>query len=144
MKKTITLITFALLLLVAGCSSSNEYGAPDDVAALVADWGEAVNRADGSVIELYQPDGYHVYGDQRIEHDELLAHLQVPGFTGEMITDPLLVVNEEDRRYVVVCGARSNGPNGFSAESAINFEIVRTADDGLKVVQTAWLYQHDL
>jgi len=144
MKKTIVLITCVLLLVTAGCSSSNEYAAPDDIAALVVDWGDAVNRSDGSVIELYQSNGYHVYGDQRIEHDELVAHLEVPGWTGEMITDPLLVVNEEDRRYVVVCGARNNGPSGFSAESAINFEIVRTADDELKIVHTAWLYQHDL
>ncbi len=143
MRKRTIPVAIALLVLMAGCSTSNEYAAPDDVTALFEDWGEAINRADGSVIEFYQPGGYHVYGDKRIAYDDIVSHLD-SGWTGERITDPLLVVDEGDGRYVVVCGARNNGPYGFSAASAVSFEIVRTTDDGLKFVHTAWLYQHDV
>ncbi len=142
MMKRIVPFSIALLLVMAGCSSSHEYAAPDDVAALVADWGEAVNRADGSVIELYQPKGYHVYGDQRIDHDDIVSHLD-SGWTGEMITEPLLVVDEEDGRFVVVCGVRNTSPSGFSVKSAVNFEIVTSSDDELRFAQTAWLYAND-
>ncbi len=142
MKKRTTPFAIALLVLVAGCSSSSEYAAPDEIAALVVDWGEAVNRADGSVIELYQPDGYHLYGDQRIEHDEIVSHMNT-GWTGELITDPLLVVDEEDGRYIVVCGVRNTSPGGYSVATAVNFEIVATAEDDLLLAQTAWLYAHD-
>jgi hypothetical protein len=144
MKKAIVPLMCALLLLVmAGCSSSNEYAVPDDIATLVEDFGEAVNRGDGSVLEFYQPSGYHVYGDERIAYDDIVSHMDT-GWTGEMITEPLLVVNQEDHRYVVVCGIRSSSPGDFrSAESAMSFEIVRTADDGLELVHTAWLYSHE-
>ena len=35
---------------------------PDDVAALTTAWGEAINRDDGSVTDLYRTGGYHLYG----------------------------------------------------------------------------------
>lgn len=144
MKKTLLPLSIALLVLLsAGCSSSNEYAAPDEVATLVEEWGEAVNRADGSVIDFYRPGGYHVYGSQRIAYDDIASHLD-SGWTGELITDPLLVVDDEDGRYVVVCGVRNTHPSGFSVSSALSFEIVTTADDELQLAQTSWLYQHDL
>jgi ABC-type Fe3+ transport system substrate-binding protein len=65
--KRFTTVAVALLLLMAGCSSSDptasdEYVAPEELAALIDNWYAANDRADGSVLDLHVPEGYHLYG----------------------------------------------------------------------------------
>jgi hypothetical protein len=186
--KRIVLFAMALLLLMAGCSSSNptasdEYEAleqelaqteaeltevtterdalagqaetaaasssqagavvaPEELAALIDNWYAANERADGSVLDLYLPEGYHGYGDQRIEYDEIPGHLSGGNIEHDWITEPLLIAEDEDGRYVVVRGMRITSPN-WSNASALLFEIVTTADDELRLVQTAWFYDNE-
>jgi hypothetical protein len=80
-------------------------------------------------------------GDQRIEYDEIPAHLSSGGLETEWITEPLLIAEDEDGRYVVVRGMRILG--SWSNASALLFEIVTTADDELRLVQTAWFYDNE-
>jgi hypothetical protein len=144
--KRFTTVAVALLLLMAGCSSSDptasdEYVAPEELTALIDNWYAANDRADGSDLDLYVPEGYHLYGDQRIEYDEIPAHLSSGGLETEWITEPLLIAEDEDGRYVVVRGMRILG--SWSNASALLFEIVTTADDELRLVQTAWFYDNE-
>jgi hypothetical protein len=55
-------ILAALIGTATGCSSSDSAGeVPDDVAALIDDWGNAVDSDDGSVTALYETGiGYHL------------------------------------------------------------------------------------
>ena len=69
MKRTIVASIAVFVLVVAGCSSSSPTEAPAELAALIDDWYAANERGDGSVLDLYVPEGYHLYGDQRFEHD---------------------------------------------------------------------------
>jgi hypothetical protein len=121
--------------------SSVEIDATDvlvEVSALIDDWYAALGRADGSALDLYVPEGYHLYGDQRFDHDEILAHLQGGGIKHEWITEPLLVAQDEDGRYVVVRGMRNTLPSSRPTASALLFEIVTTTDGELRIAQTAW------
>ena len=115
------LISIAVALLLSGCSSKDQpvsasagsaeidaTAVPAEVSALINDWYAALERADGSALDLYVPEGYHLYGDQRFDHDEILAHLQGEvGIEHEWITEPLLVAQDEDGRYVAVRGMRN-------------------------------------
>ncbi len=99
-----------LLLLIGGCSSadstaSQDVTAPDELVALVDEWYAALDRGDGSVLDLYVSDGYHLYGDQRFEYDEIEAHLTAGSVEHEWLTEPLLVAEDADGRYVVVRAA---------------------------------------
>lgn len=105
--------------------------APEELAALIDDWYAALTRGDDSVLDLYVPEGYHRYGDRRIEYDEIPGHLQGGGIEHVWITEPLLITDEGDGRYVVVRGMRNTSPSEWSSASAISFEIVATADDEL-------------
>ncbi len=136
-----------LLLLIGGCSSvdstaSQDVTAPDELVALVNEWSAALDRGDSSVLDLYVPDGYHLYGDQRFEYDEIEAHLTAGTVEHEWLTEPLLVAEDADGRYVVVQGLRNTSPI-WSNASALLFEIVTTADDELRLVQTAWFYDSE-
>ena len=117
--------------------------APEDLAALIDNWYAANDRADGSVLDLYVPEGYHVYGDQRIEYDEIPAHLSGETSTHEWITEPLLITDEGNGRYVVVRGMRITIADIYPNASAVMFEIVMTPDDELRFAQTAWFYDNE-
>jgi hypothetical protein len=145
--KRFTTVAVALLLLMAGCSSSDPtasdtYVVPEEIAALIDDWYQAVERQDDSVLELYVPEGYHLYGDERIAYDEIPGHLQGGGNRSVWITEPLLIAEDEDGRYVVVRGMSLTSGIGSHA-SALMFEIVTTPDDELRFVQTAWFYDSE-
>jgi len=114
--------------------------APAELAALVDDWYAANDRGDGSVLDLYVPEGYHQYGTLRVDYDAIPAHLS--GGEHTWITEPLLITADRDGRYVVVRGMR-NGSSDSSNASAISFEIVTTADDELRIVHTAWIYDNE-
>ncbi len=136
-------VTVALALLVVGCSS-NEIDAtavPVEVSALIDDWYAALERGDGSALDLYLSNGYHLYGDLRFDHDQVLAHLQEGGIEHEWITEPLLIAQDEDGSYVAVRGMRNTTPSGFSDASAVLFEIVTTTDGELRLAQTAWFFR---
>ena len=133
-----------LLLLVAGCSSSDptastevDPGAvPDDVANLIAEWKQAMARRDGSVIDFYTPNGFHLYGTQKITGEDIAPHLENPAVTSEELTELLLLVDNPSR-YVITQGVR-NIFMSTPTESAVTWEIIVTADEELKIVQSAW------
>jgi len=142
MRKRIVPLAMALLLMVAGCSSSdptrsdeyasleqqladvtaerdllveqaeaaapvlqegNSAAAPEDVAALADTWGEAINAGEGAVTELYTTGGFHLGGSTIWARDQIAAHLEAPSTEGEWITDPYLLVDEGNGRYVSPC-----------------------------------------
>ena len=114
---------------------------PADVAALVDEWWAANNRSDGSVTDLYQPSGYHMYGEEKITHDELAAHFSQPGYTAESISGPFLIAAEPEGRYVVTQGIRtSSGSESWA--TALTFEIQKIWNSELKIAQTDFVYVH--
>jgi hypothetical protein len=134
----------ALALGSVACVGSDGESAaqapPDEVAALVDDWFAAAEAGDGSVTDLYLPNGYHLYGDQRVEHDDIEAHLTGGGYEHEWITDTMLVADDGDGSYVVVRGMRNS--NEFeSDQSALAFEVVTTDEGELRLAQTSWLFR---
>ncbi|MDH4141573.1 MAG: nuclear transport factor 2 family protein [Chloroflexota bacterium] len=136
----ILLAAFACAGMFASCSDSNERSSttvPTEVSQLVDDWGAALERGDGSVLDLYTPDGYHLYGATRYTGDEMAAHLEF-GLPEDhvWVTDPVLIVDQGDR--FIVTGGLSNKAGGRWWTSAFTFEIVDTPD-GLRVAQTNWL-----
>lgn len=120
---------------IQATASGDVLNPPEDVAQLVEDWWEAAERKDGSLIEMYRPEGYHLYGTQVIELGDLPAHLG-PG-DHERITEPILVVDEGDGRYVVTRGVR-NTLGGRSFASAVTYTIVTEPDGPLKFAYTEW------
>ena len=109
---------------------------PAEVAALTTAWGEAVNRDDGSVTDLYRLGGYHLYGAKSIPLDDIASHLEAGTRPGEWLTEPYLLVDEGDGRYVVARGARAES----AYEGSITFSIARSSDGELEIVKTAWFY----
>ena len=96
----------------------------------------------GSVTDLYLPSGYHMYGEQKITHDELAAHFSIPGYTAESISGPFLIAAEPEGRYVVTQGIRTSA-GSQSWASALTFEIGEMPDGELKIWQTDFLYVHN-
>ncbi|MFW2380826.1 MAG: hypothetical protein ACN4GZ_03635 [Acidimicrobiales bacterium] len=109
---------------------------PAEVVAVLDEWWAANERADGSVVDLYTPTGYHLFGDRKIPQDQLAAHLG-GGSDHEWISEPYLVAAQPEGRYVVTRGVR----NGASA-SALTFEILTAPSGELEIAQTTWLYVH--
>ena len=134
------------VILAAGCSTdpttADEYLAPPQLAGLVDDWFAALEQGDDSVLDLYVAEGYHLYGDTRFEYDEIVGHFSGGSIEHEWITDPMLVAEDADGRYVVVRGMRNSSPM-WSNASALLFEVVTTPDDELRLVQTAWFYDSE-
>ena len=141
------LIPFTLVvLLVAGCSDSETSNGvsqdvgqglvPDDVAALIDQWKQATET---SVVDLYTPTGFHLYGAQKVTRDGIGVHLANPAVTDhEELTPLLLVAVEPGRRYVVTQGIENTifetkSPSGFS------WEIVADSEGTLRIARTAWL-----
>ena len=125
----------ALAEEVAAVPAANTPNAVADVAALTTAWGEAINRDDGSVTDLYRTAGYHLYGARKIPLDNIASHLEA-GTSGEWLTEPYLLVDEGDGRYVVARGTRVNS----AYEGSITFSIARSSDGELEIVKTAWFY----
>lgn len=139
----------AVLLLgavIAGCSTAEaqgDYAAPDEVEALIDDWYAANDRGDGSVLDLYVPEGYHLYGDTRYSYDEIPSHLGGDSnIEHEWLTDPVLLTEEDDGRYVVARAMRITSP-GWSNASALLFEVVTTPSGELRIVHTSWFYDNE-
>ena len=147
-RRVLLVAASAVMLLLVGCSSDaspteiDPTAVPAEISALNDNWSEALARGDGSVLDLYVPEGYQLYGVQRIEHDSIPAHLSTPGYTHEWTTPTLLMTDEGDGRYVAVRGMRNTSSAGSWA-SAMLFEIVETPDDGLRLAQTAWFYDSE-
>ena len=116
--------------------------APPELAGLVDDWYAALEQGDDSVLDLYVAEGYHLYGDTRFEYDEIVGHLSGGGVEHEWITEPMLVAEDADGRYVVVRGMRNTSPI-WSNASAVLFEVVTTPEGDLRLVQTAWFYDSE-
>ena len=133
--KRLTILLVLVLVGLAACSGTTDADleVPADVQALIDEWWAANGRGDGSVVDLYTPDGKHLYGTTVIRGDDLVDHFSRGG-EPEWARDPVLIVDEGDGRYVVTGGLDT----GFGV-SAFTFEIVTTAD-GLRIRQTTWLY----
>jgi hypothetical protein len=116
--------------------------APPELGGLVDDWYAAREQGDVSVLDLYVAEGYHLYGDTRFEYDEIVGHLSGGSIEHEWITEPMLVAEDADGRYVVVRGMRNTSPI-WSNASALLFEVVTTPDGELRFVQTAWFYDSE-
>jgi len=112
---------------------------PAEVVALIDEWWAANERGDGSVANLYTPSGYHLYGDDKVAQEDFASQFNTPGWKAEWITEPYLIANQPEGRYVVTRGIRtSTGARSF--DSAFTFEILTMRDGELKIAQTAWLY----
>jgi len=126
--------------VLRGSDEASGVGAtPGDVESLIDDWWDALNRGDGSVIDTYTATGYHLYGDKRFERDEIATHLQ----TGtpedhKWVTEPVLIVDEGDGRYVVSRGL-SNRVGVVWFTSALTLEVVTTSE-GVRFAHTAWSF----
>jgi outer membrane murein-binding lipoprotein Lpp len=111
---------------------------PDEVVLLLEEWVAALNRSDGSVVELYRPNGYHLYGTEKIELKDVEAHL-TGATANETITPPILIVDEGDGRYVVTQGYR-NTVGGGKYASALTYTIVTEPGGELKIAYSEWTY----
>jgi hypothetical protein len=150
-----TLVIAAIVALVVGFiagwairgDSTDESTAgtevPAEVSALIDEWYAANERADGSVLDLYLPSGYHLYGDDRFDYSEIPDHLSgLAGMEHEWITEPILITADDDGSYVVVRGLRNvYEARGWDDSSALAFEIETTDDGSLKLAQTVWIYR---
>ena len=115
---------------------------PAEVLAISDEWLEANERADGTVVDLYATGGYHIYGYERISRDELVDHFaESAAADHEWVTDPYVVADEGDGRYVVVRGMRIDF-GGSSYTSALGFEIEETADGTPEIVHSVWMETH--
>ena len=116
--------------------------APAGVFAVIDEWYEANQRRDGSVVDLYAASGYHHDGTNRVSRDSIASHFTLPaGWEAEWISDPFLVVDDGNGRYVVSRGLRIANA-AVSNESAITFEIEETSDGALEIIHTTWTYAH--
>jgi len=137
------LIPFTLIvLLLAGCGDSASDGVsqdvglgpvPDDVVALIDQWKQATET---SVVDLYTPTGFHLYGAQQYTGDAIGAHLVNPTIGHEALT-PLLLVAVQPGRYVVTQGIEITN-SGNKVPSGFSWEIVEDSDGVLKIAQSAW------
>ena len=139
-------LVMALALSACGSDSASSDDqateVPADVADLIDEWWAANDRADGSVVDLYRPTGYHMYGEQKVTLQELPSHFSTPGYTAESIAGPFLIAAEPEGRYVVTQGIRtSSGSQSFA--SALTFEIHETTDGELKITQTDFVFVHN-
>ena len=75
-------------------------------------------------------------GNQRIARDDLAAHLEEPSTDGVWDTDPYLLVDEGDGRYVVARGTHAAGVYPGS----VTFLIVTTPDGELEIAETTFVY----
>ena len=135
-----TIISVLVILLLSACSDSDDAAAataaptpPEEVAALIDEWSDALDRGDGSVLDLYTATGYHLYGSDRFTGEDLVNHLEAPGISHEWISDLMLAVDEGNGRYVVTRGMRNSGV--VTGVSSLTFEILTPTDGELRIAQ---------
>lgn len=129
-------------LMAEADARSEVLDVPAEVLAIPDEWLDANNRADGSVVGLYATNGYHLYGDERISRDELVGHFGIAaGGKNVWITDPYVIADEGDGRYVIARGMRLDYGTGTYA-SVLSFEIEETADGTPEIIHTQWMYVH--
>jgi hypothetical protein len=151
--RILTIAVIVLVVLAVGlgawavyqATTAEDLGVPEDVAAITDDWQAANNRHDGSVVDLYTPNGYHEYGAEIYRGEDIAVHLgtqegTVQTGTHEWTSDPVVLVDQGDRWVVVRAMHISVG--GTDAESTLSFEIVRRDDGSLKIAQSSWLIAH--
>jgi hypothetical protein len=127
--------------LTAARESSTGEAIPVEVVAILDEWWAANDRADGSVVDVYTTTGYHLYGDKKVSHEELAAHFDARGWTSEWISEPYLVADEPEGRYVVTRGIRNTNTSvGVSVASALTFEIVTATTGEMEIAQSTFLY----
>ena len=142
MKRIITLT--AVLLLLAGCGDSGTSDGvsqdvgqglvPDEVAALIDQWKQATET---SMVDLYTPTGFHLYGRTKLTGDDIGAHLINPAVGHEELTPLLLIAAEPGRRYVVIQGIENTMFN-TKAPSGMSWEIVADPEGTLRIAHSAW------
>ena len=152
MKRAIGIGTL-LLAVLTGCASSDaalegEHDPtqiPDEVSQLIDDWWAALERGDDSVLDLYLPSGYHLYGDVRFKRETIVGHLTgQPDYSSEWTTPPYVMADEGDGTFVVVRGIRNTQTStNTSWASALTFEIETVDDGSLKIAHTAFIYRRD-
>ena len=141
-----------LLAMLTGCGSSDaalegEHDptqVPDEVSQLIDDWWAALEQGDDSVVDLYLPSGYHLYGVSRIDRDRIVDHLTSESWTNEWTTRPFVMADDENGDYLVVRGIRNTlAGAGISVASALAFEIETLGDGSLKIAHTAYISRRD-
>ena len=139
-----------VVILLAGCSTSepevSDSGftvAEGEVAELIDAWWDALDRGDGSVLDLYRGDGLHLYGTVRFEGQNLVLHLQGDGSgVAERITEPMVIEGIDPVAYVVTLGMRYTD-DFASWATLLTYEIMRTSTGELILGQTVALKLHD-
>lgn len=118
---------------------------PPGVDQLIDEWWAALERGDNSVLDLYLPSGYHLYGDARFRGEDLVNHLAgSSNYSSEWITPTFVAANEGDGTYVVVRGIRNTQiSSGLSWASAFAFEIETVEDSSLMIAHTAFIFRRD-
>jgi len=113
---------------------------PTDVAAVLDNWWAALVQRDGTVSDLYELGGYHLYGTERFFNDDIATHLRGnPGFEHEWVGEPILLVDDGDGRYVVARGVRNFDADESFASTMI-FEINTQSDGQLLLGHTTWVW----
>lgn len=109
---------------------------PVEVVALIDQWKQA---ADSSIVDLYTPTGYHLYGAAEFTGDDIASHLTSPAAlsVGHEPLTPLLLVADELGRWVVTQGME-NTVGGVTYPSGISWEIIENSAGELKIAQSAW------
>lgn len=153
MGKKVSIGAVLLALLMTACGSADAAlegehdptAVPAEVTQLIDDWWAALERGDDSVLDLYLPSGYHLYGDMRFNRDAIVGHLTgSTGYSSEWTTVPYVMANEGDGTYVVVRGIRNTQTStNASWASAFTFEIEAVEDGSLKIAHTAFIYRRD-
>jgi hypothetical protein len=148
---TIAVIVLAILAIGLGAwavyqaTTAEDLGVPEDVAAITDDWFAALARHDGSVVDLYTPNGYHEYGAEIYRGEAMAVHLggqegSITTGTHEWTSNPVVLVDTGDRWVVV--RAMHIAVGGSNSESTLSYEIVRMDDGSLKIAQSSWLIDH--
>jgi len=114
---------------------------PENVAALLNEWDSANNQNDGSVADLYAITGYHQAGTTRLFGEELATELNLPGWDHEWTTEPYLIVDNDDGRYVVVRGLEISNDSMVS-NSVFVYEVGTDSDGQLEILQTNWIWEN--
>jgi len=147
MRYAMAVTMLAIGSVATGCGSDSsalpdELAAPDEIATLIDDWFDANTRGDGSVLELYTPEAYHLYGPQRFEYDQIADHLAGGGWEHEWTTPALLIADDGNGQFVATRGMRVSHPAVGSDASALTFEIRTVADGSLLISESAWFYRN--
>ncbi|MGI9608812.1 MAG: hypothetical protein ACR2NL_00815 [Acidimicrobiia bacterium] len=149
---TIAVVILAILAIGLGAwavyqatSGPDELSAPNEVMSMTDDWLESIRQSNGSVTDLYVQGGYHLYGSDKFEGEQIARHLggaegQTETGTHEWTAEPTVMVAGEDRWVVVRPMVITNNS---SSESVLSFEIIQMNDGSYKIVHSVWMVDHD-